>query len=241
MGNSTMSSETGLRNLIRPIYYFLRRILDPLRVSLRGKPKVFVLGFNKTGTTTMRRALDDLGYIVASERAAKPLFKDWQRRDFKPIINFCKSAEAFQDSPFSFPYTYIALDQAYPGSKFILTVRDDEDQWYRSITHFHSKLWGDGDGTPPTKEQLKEAFNAYKGRPWDVNRALFNSPESDPYNEVELKGFYRWHNQCVAEYFRDRPEDLLVLNVAEPGAYKKFVKFLGIESSAEEFPWENKT
>ncbi|MZR64146.1 sulfotransferase [Alcanivorax sp. DP30] len=236
-----MTNDSGLRRLIRPVYYYLRSVTDTLRVLFRGKQKVFVLGFNKTGTTTMKKALDDLGYMVGSERAAKPLFKDWKKRDFKPIIAFCKSAEAFQDSPFSFPYTYVALDQAYPGSKFILTVRDDEEQWYRSITQFHSKLWGEGDGTPPTKEQLKTAFNAYKGRPWDVNRALFNSPESDPYDEAALKSFYRWHNHCIKEYFRDRADDLLVINVAKPGAYREFVDFLGVESSADGFPWENKT
>lgn len=231
---------TSVRALIKSLYAFLRYWGAVVQVRIRNREKVFVIGFNKTGTTTMKRALGDVGYIVGSERAAKPLFHDWVKRDFKPIIKFCKSAEAFQDSPFSFPYTFIALDQAYPGSKFILTVRDDEEQWYKSITKFHSRLWGDG-VEPPTRGQLEAAFNDYRGRPWDVNRALFSSPESDPYNELALKDFYSRHNRAVMDYFKGRPEDLLVINVAESGAYKKFVDFLGVKTSLREFPWENKT
>lgn len=225
----------------RFVYAFLRRFWIRAKVGLRRRPKVFVIGFNKTGTTTMKRALGEMGYMVASESEAKPLFHDWVKRDFKPIVRFCRFAEAFQDSPFSFPYTFIALDQAYPGSKFILTVRADDQQWYNSITKFHSRLWGSGDGYPPTKEQLQVAVNSYMGRPWDVNRALFGSPEDDPYNEMALKDFYNRYNLTAVEYFRDRPDDLLVINVAEKGAYQKFADFLGVKSTAREFPWENKT
>ncbi|PFG09274.1 sulfotransferase [Marinobacter sp. LV10MA510-1] len=214
-------------------------MFNAIRVVRRQK--VFVIGFNKTGTTTMSKALRNLGYVVGREDEAKSLFDAWLRRDFKKIVKFCRSAQAFQDSPFSFPYTFIALDQAFPNSKFILTIRDNEDQWYQSITRFHSKLWASGDGIPPTKEQLKEAVNSYKGRPWDVNRALFNTPENDPYSEKALKSIYLQHNQAVVSYFKSRPNDLLVINVAEQGAYQKFVEFLGVDSAYDEFPWENKT
>ncbi|MEQ9544769.1 MAG: sulfotransferase [Marinobacter sp.] len=234
------------KNIIRhfiKITRLLRRKArqESCKLKARRRKKVFVIGLNKTGTTTMAKALHDLGYMLASEREAKPLFHAWLRRDFKPIIEYCKTAQAFQDSPFSFPETFKSVDQAFPGSKFILTVRDDEDQWYGSITRFHSKLWGDGDGTPPTQRQLKEAVNSYKGRPWDVNQALFKTPRNDPYNEEILKTFYLDYNKSVMDYFSGRSDDFLVLNVAEAGAYKRFVDFLGVESDSSEFPWENRT
>ena len=228
-----------VRSKLRAVYRSVKRLINT--VSVFGRPKVFVVGLNKTGTTTMAKALSDLGYVLGDEADAKSLFDSWVKRDFRPIIRFCRSAQAFQDSPFSFPYTFIALDQAFPGSKFILTVRDDEDQWYRSITRFHSKLWASGDGIPPTKEQLKEAVNSYKGRPWEVNRALFDTPEDDPYNEERLKQFYISYNSTVMNYFCTRPNDFLIVNVSEDGAYRKFVNFLGVKSSSENFPWENRT
>jgi hypothetical protein len=180
MSSKVNVSGRKIKSAILGIYLRIRRIFN--RIRLYRKPKVFVIGLNKTGTTTMAKTLRDFGFVVASEKEAKPLFNDWVKGDFDPIIKFCKSAEAFQDSPFSFPGTYIALDKAFPGSKFILTIRDDEDQWYRSITRFHSKLWGDGDGVPPSKLQLQLATSSYRGRPWDVNQALFKTPENDPYN-----------------------------------------------------------
>ena len=160
------------------------------------------------------------------------LFDSWVIRDFKAIVQFCKTAQAFQDSPVSFPFTYVVLDHSFPGSKFILTVRDDDSQWYRSITRFHSKLWGDGQGTPPNKEQV---------RPCEVNQALFNTPEDEPYREDILKSVYNLHNSGVIEYFRYRPDDLLVVNVAENGTYKKLTDFLEVEGVSEQFPWENRT
>lgn len=228
-----------IRLIFSASYFSIKRSANKLRAA--GRTKVFVIGLNKTGTSTMAKALSNVGLILANETEAKPLFHAWVKRDFAPIIAFCKSAQAFQDSPFSFPDTFIALDKAFPRSKFILTVRDDENQWYRSITRFHSKLWGDGDGTPPTKKQLQAAFNSYKGRPWDVNQALFQTPEDAPYDEKILKDFYVEYNKSVVEYFSDRPEDFLVVNVANDGDYRKFIDFLGVKSLADDFPWENRT
>lgn len=210
------------------------------RLFLLGKnKKIFCIGLNKTGTTSVKKALQDLGFIVGDQEVALGLLQPWIERNFKPIIKFCRSAEAFQDSPFSYPYTFIALDQAFPGSKFILTVRDSPEQWYKSITSFHGKLWANGN--IPTKDDLMNAFRGSQGRPWVVNRALFDTPENEPYKKEDLIHFYNRHIEDVIRYFNSRPEALLVLNVSEDSAYEKLTKFLGVESSNERFPWENRT
>jgi hypothetical protein len=205
----------------------------------RNDTKIFCIGCNKTGTTSVKAAFHELDYKVGDEAAAKYLTNDWAVRNFQPIIDYCHTAEAFQDSPFSFPYTYQALDTAFPSSKFILTIRDSADQWYDSITRFHAKLWGGGE--IPSKEQLQQAVNVYKGRPWEVNRLLFSSPPEQPYKKENLIDFYEGHNRCVQEYFRHRPDDLLVLNVANTGAYSDFCQFLGHPQTEKPFPWSNKT
>ncbi|QIA08519.1 sulfotransferase [Draconibacterium halophilum] len=138
------------------IYKYLSK--SYYRIKVKNKQKIFCIGLNKTGTTSVKEALEELGYIVGNETEAKKLLNDWLKRDFRPIIKYCKFAQAFQDSPFSFPYTYIILNHVFPNSKFILTIRDDAEEWYRSITRFHSKLWG-RDGKIPTKEDLKSAIN----------------------------------------------------------------------------------
>ncbi|MFT6986927.1 MAG: hypothetical protein ACJAT7_002777 [Psychromonas sp.] len=228
-----------LQKTIIKTFKELNNLFNSLKVI--GKPKIFCIGLNKTGTTSLNAALVELGIVVACEKDAKILFKNWAERDFKPILKFCNRAQAFQDSPFSFPYTFVALQQKFPNSKFILTIRDDEEQWFNSITKFHSKLWANNDGIPPNKEQLLNAVNSYKGRPWDVNRILFDTPENEPYKKEVLLEFYNTYNKSVIDYFKTRPDQLLVINLTDKNAYKEFVNFIGASSKQTEFPWKNKT
>lgn len=219
-----------IKEITKP-YYILRSF---------NKQKVFCIGFNKTGTTSLEKAMRDLGFIVGDQREAELLFDDWIKRDYRKLIKYCKTAVFFQDSPFSHPYTFIAIDQAFPGSKFILTVRDNADQWYDSLIRYHSKLWGKGK-IPPTSEDLKNARYIYKGRPYHTRIHTNNVTEEVPYDKRVLIDNYNMHIKNVKDYFRFRHSDLLVLNVAEPNAYKKLTTFLNIQTDKTEFPWENKT
>lgn len=210
------------------------------RVRALGKRKYFCVGFNKTGTTSLKRAFRTLGYVIGDQRTAEGFLASWAVRDFAGLIRYCRTGQVFQDVPFSLPYTYQVVDRAFPESKFILTVRDSSEQWYTSITRYHGKLWADG-RVPPTAEDLQNATYLYKGHPWDWNRWVFDSPAEDPYNKLRLIECYERHCAVVIEYFRHRPDDLLVLNVAEDGAYQKFCSFLGVVSDQTAFPWANKT
>ena len=100
-------------------------------VGLRN-PKIFCIGGNKTGTTSIKKVLEDLGYRIGDQRTAELLMEDWGKRDLRRLIRYCHTADAFQDVPFSYVYTFQAMDAAFPGSKFILTLRNSYDQWYQS-------------------------------------------------------------------------------------------------------------
>lgn len=135
--------------------HIVKKMSDKLWVLMhRNNPKIFGIGNNKTGTTSLQKAMFDLGYKIGDQRTAELLHKEWSLRNFKPIVEYCKTAEFFQDIPFSKPFTFVALDQAFPNSKFILTVRDNPEQWYNSLVKFHSKLWGK-DGRTPTNKICK--------------------------------------------------------------------------------------
>ena len=118
-------------------------------VKVANKPKIFCIGANKTGTTSLKQAMKDLDFVVGSQARAEELLPEWAERKFQKIIKYCYTAQFFQDIPFSLPYTYVALDQSFSRSKFILTVRDNSNQWYNSITKAHANLWGK-DGEVPT-------------------------------------------------------------------------------------------
>jgi len=75
--------------------------------------------------------LEALGYTFGDQAIAARLAPEiWPQRDFRPLIEHCRSAQAFQDAPFSFPFTFQAMDAAFSGSKFILTVRRSAEAWY---------------------------------------------------------------------------------------------------------------
>ena len=79
----------------------------------KNKPKIFCIGQNKTGTTTIESVLKSFNYKLGNQVQGELLLDTWYERDFKKIIKFCKTAEAFQDVPFSLPYTFQHLDVAF--------------------------------------------------------------------------------------------------------------------------------
>jgi len=100
IGSTTKQKIRNSRNVIRVI----------------GKQKIFCIGLNKTGTTSLKVEMEKLGYVVGNQLQAELLFDDWIKRDFKRLIRYCYTAQFFQDIPFSCPYTFITLDHAFPGS-----------------------------------------------------------------------------------------------------------------------------
>ena len=217
--------KTGLE-----LYRRVKTAISTIRAI--GKPKIFCIGLNKTGTTSLQKEMLIQGFTVGSQRQAALLFDDWVKRDFRRIIRYCRTAQFFQDSPFSLPYTFIALDQAFPGSKFILMVRDDAEQWYKSLTRFHSKLWGNG--KIPTAQDLKNAVREdlkgtpmYRGRPYHTCFHVHDVPKNDPYKKEMLIDYYETHNKNVKDYFRHRPDDFLVINLKKSEDYGRFCQFIG--------------
>lgn len=206
----------------------------------RHRPKVFCVGANKTGTTTVRSVLEQLGYSLGDQARGERLLPEWNRRDFGSIARYCRSATAFQDVPFSLPYTFIALDQRFRASKFILTVRDTPEQWFTSITRFHSGLWADGVRTP-SAEELQRSRYRYRGFAYQYMKYAFGTSDDDLYNADVLKDVYRRHIESVQDYFRSKPDQLITINVARTEDYARLCEFLGVSSGEQDFPWENRT
>lgn len=205
-----------------------------------GKQKFFCVGRNKTGTTSLHKAFEGIGYPVGDQATAERLaHQHYFKGNFDPIIRFCRFGGFFQDVPFSWPATYRYLDEAFPDAKFILTVRQDSETWYRSLVNFHSRLFGK-DGRIPTYEDLKTAdYQGMQG--FMLNSMKIHGTEpSDPYNKDTLIAHYERHNRDVKDYFSTRPGKLLVLDLSERYAAEKFYDFVGVDTTRETLPWENR-
>lgn len=105
-----------------------------------SKPKVFGIGLNKTGTTTLGTCLECLGYQHQSVRP--DLQRAWLRGDRETVFKVTDAFQSFEDWPW--PLMYRELYERYPDAKFILTLRSTPEKWLNSLkahAMFTKPLW----------------------------------------------------------------------------------------------------
>ena len=184
---------------------------------MEGTGKIIGVGFQKTGTSSLREALKILGFRVkdTSSRPLIPILKG----DYDRVIQMIRDYDAIEDTPWYMIYR--ELDQRLPGSKFILTLRDEES-WYKSVSRHIGLLRN------PSHEWI---YGRGKGLPM-----------KDRENTISV---YNRHNEGVLEYFHDRPDDLLVVDFTKGDGWEKLCRFLGMPSPDMPFPhsnrWEGKS
>ena len=166
--------------------------------------KVFGIGFHKTGTSSLGRALEILGYkscLGANElrnnlgelKMMRCLFSG----DHELLYKYADQYDAFTDLPWF--AIYKSLDTHYPNSKFILTIREEES-WLASAKRYFAntvspfRLWLYGQPNPISNE------DAYLNK-------------------------YRAHNQEVIHYFSGR-NCLLVIDLNEENKWRVICDFL---------------
>ena len=228
-----------MKKILKKIKHQIIKIYN--RILFNEKKIIFCIGQNKTGTTSMEALFKKLNYKVGDQYQAELLFKDWQKNNFIPIIKYIKqSGNFFQDIPFSLPKTYEILEKEFPKSKFILTIRS-EDLWVNSVFNFQKKIFAN-DKENYTIEDLKNADYIYKGYGWDVTKAKYPMINEENFNDKNIRiSTYNKYNQDVINYFADKKNKLLVVDLSEPKAKEKIAKFIGRDLTNVEIPWANKT
>ncbi|MBB4315786.1 sulfotransferase family protein [Roseospira marina] len=180
----------------------------------RGRgPKVFCLGFQKTGTTTLGIALEKLGYRVDGPFGFFYDDPEKLRADMHDIARRrLRRFDAVQDMPW--PLMYRELDAWHPGSKFILTVRSPES-WIKSIMYF-------GTFQHP------------------IQQVTYGTDYGTPVgNEEHYKAVYSAHNEEILDYFKDRKSDLLVIDITKDFNWETLCGFLECPIPDEPFPRAN--
>jgi len=91
--------------------------------------KIFGIGLNKTGTTTLGYCFRELGFNHKSYDLK--LLKHYHNNNMDPIFKTVNQFDVFEDWPW--PLLYKMLDKKYNNARFILTVRKDPETWYGSL------------------------------------------------------------------------------------------------------------
>jgi hypothetical protein len=180
------------------------------------RTKVVGVGLPKTGTTSLGNCFRRFGFKHRSYDM--DLAVRVKRNQLKPVLDDAEKYEAFEDWPwFSI---YKELDQRFPGSKFILTLRKDTDTYVRSLRGHHERQgirrddfikphwWDDVFGVEPAE--------------WDYEQSAQR---------------YERHNREVREYFADRIDtDLLIVCWENGDGWARLSRFLNRRHPDEPFP-----
>lgn len=181
------------------------------------KRKVFILGWQKTGTTSIHRALEILGYRVL---ANVEYYNSWKAgaATLSDLLTVVNNYDATKDYPWSLLYKQ--LDTTFPNSQFILTIRDTES-WF---------------------ESLRQHITRNPGQP--SNNFLYGEHLSSNFTQTQrahVQRLYEQHNKSVLNYFSNR-DDLLVLNLEQHADWENLCSFLDLDRNViadQTFPREN--
>lgn len=182
--------------------------------------KVFGLGLSKTGTSSLGEALNQLG--IATLHYPCDAQTEAELRGGIYQLSILRQYQGLVDIPVA-PY-YAQLDRHYPGSKFILTVRD-LDSWLRSI-ELHWQLMMVWWENYPDFKRFTEFISA----------AVYGSIA---FNRDRFAFAYETHLRNVRSYFADRPADLLVLDICAGQGWDTLCPFLGLPAPETPFPHAN--
>lgn len=200
--------------------------------------KIFGIGYNKTGTTSLCKIFENNNLLVAPQKPFEYNLESYFYDNYNTFTNMIKNDyydfHLFQDVPFSLPNFYKILDKEFPNSKFILTVRDDENEWYESLIRFYKKSFINFH-----KPKIISGY-VYEGIIFKILTNTYGAPKTNPYDEVFLKKSYLTHIKNVKEYFEYK-NNLLILNLKDDKLIDKLESFIGYEFTNKEVPHLNKS
>jgi hypothetical protein len=172
---------------------------------MENKFKIFNIDFNKAGTTSLTKAMEILGFkSIHYKHDHKTIFDIVKKNEInkKELLNGISEYDFFSD--FGGTNFYKELDRQYPGSKFILTVRET-NSWLESLEKHVEK----------NKKNLI------------INRERLKNKKEQKI--LELK-----------EYFKDRQDDFLIIDICGGDDWEKLCNFLSKPIPQVDFPCLNK-
>ncbi|MEQ8910256.1 MAG: lasso peptide biosynthesis B2 protein [Vicingaceae bacterium] len=184
------------------------------------KPKIFCIGLGKTGTSSLAKALEYMGYHVGRRQQVFTqhypdfdLIKAIQSKNYETIFEIIPKFDAFVDNPW--PLLYQELAQQYPDAKFVLSTRK-EGEWLQSVKRYFGSTRSDF-------------------------RKLIYGKSSPIGNEKQYLKRYQSHNKQVLGFFASKPERLLVLPLEAQNKWELIADFLKEETPNIVYPNINKT
>ena len=181
--------------------------------------KVFGIGLQRTGTSSLRKALNILGIntqeIHGSWYFAKPDNNSELQFVPSPNANFFNG---FADNPL--PLFYKHLDKMYPNGKFILTTRA-VDLWLKSVSAFFDR---------------NDWSKFLQGDKIQMCHLMLYGDYT--YDRDSFMQAYKKHESDVRSYFKNK-QNFLTLDINDSFKWNKLCSFLQVEIPSETYPYVN--
>ena len=134
--------------------------------------------------------------------------------DSDNIRNYVNKFDALTELPFCCDYDFKDLYNMYPDAQFILTKRDEE-KWLKSTIKYKRMM-----------NIIIDKFPGYGMFTKNFKKFDFSIDS------------FRKYNKDVLDFFEDKKEQLLVMDIPEGDGYEKLCKFLNVEykDSLGKFP-----
>jgi hypothetical protein len=182
--------------------------------------KVFGLGLSKTGTSSLTAALNILGVPSIHYPHDERTLSELQSGEFH--LSILENYQSITDLPaVAF---YKEFDREFPGSKFVLTVRE-KSAWLRSC-EMHWQLL----------EQWIDNFPEFKRAHTYLSNRVYGGLT---FERERFAMAFETHAANVREYFRGRERDFLLLDICSGEGWSKLCAFLETEEPAVPFPHAN--
>lgn len=190
--------------------------------------KYVCVGQPKTGTKTMAKIFDLLNFKVNGNPLCLNYDDDFilldnnlsyffERDNISKCHNNIEEFDAFHDYPYSFNYKYI--NDRFPYSKFILTIRDKE-VWFNSLLSY---------------QKLPNASNKF------LLKKLYGHEVLSHENKKDIILKYNEYNVNIIKFFKDKPGKLLIVDLTKNRGNIKIKLGTFLKQNIDfEIPHENK-
>jgi hypothetical protein len=176
------------------------------------RSKVFGIGLGKTGTTSLGRALQVLGYDhLPFDARFVQMYGDGE---IEELLEIAAGKESCEDFPW--PLMYPDLYARFPDARFVLMTRSSVDVWWNSLLQ-HAERTG-----------RSEAKRIAYGYDW---------PDDAPDHHRSL---YLRHVEDIQNFFADKPGQLLQVCWEQGDGWPALCGFLDLPIPDLPFPHANR-
>ena len=166
--------------------------------------KIFIIGLPRTATTSVCLTMLDLGFKTAHTAYTQQTVEQ---------------AQVIADTPIFTDYQ--SLDLLYPQAKFIYLERESV-KWVPSIRQLLQRMQvnlqrQDGGFNPTIKRCYQEVFGHFTEKQLRQDDFLIEC--------------YHQHKTAVTQYFKDRSQDLLMIDVSQKDSFMALLNFLSIQTN----------